>query len=213
MKKGAVWLLLGVIIGGVYANALGNGFVFDDYLIVLANPALPRVAENPWLAFSLQTLGYRPFRTLSYVLDFAVGGMNPWLFHFNNIVYHWLTACLVFLVAQRLVAHAEDDSRQLSSPPSPDLGLQPPNSGLWVALCTALLWAIHPIQTDVVAYISGRRDILATLFFFLGFYAFLVVRAEGQTMRKSQQIGWFLLLGFSYGLGMLSKEMAVTCGH
>src|SRR5262245_3828444 len=102
MKKGAVWLLLGIVIAGVYANALGNGFVFDDYLIVLSNPALPRVVKEPWLALSLNTLGYRPLRTLSYVLDFSLGGVKPWLFHFNNILYHWITAGFVFLVAFRL---------------------------------------------------------------------------------------------------------------
>ncbi len=197
MKKLAVCFFLAVAIGGVYYNALSNGFVFDDYLLVVNRSALPQVVSEPLLAFSPTALGYRPLRTLSYVLDYRLGGMHPWVFHLNNLIYHWIAACLVFFVTLRLVA-----SNAVAS--SPDTALR-------TALFAALLWAMHPVQTEAVTYISGRRDILTGLFFFLGLYAFLRFRAQSrQPAPRGRQASWLLLAVLAYGLGLLSKEMAVT---
>jgi tetratricopeptide (TPR) repeat protein len=204
MKKLAACLLLAVVIGSVYYNALGNSFVFDDYLLVVNRAAIPRVASRPLLAFSPAALGYRPLRTLSYVLDYRVGGMRPWIFHLNNLVYHWIAACLVFFVTLGLVTREKVVSSQLSV-------VSPLDSGVRTALFTALLWSVHPIQTDAVTYISGRRDILSGLFFFLGLYAFLRLRAPSQQPSSpGRRASWFLLAVLAYGLGLLSKEMAVT---
>ena len=188
MKKLTVWLLLGAAIGGAYYNALGNGFVFDDYLLIVNNPTISGIASEPELVLSPRALGYRSLRTLSYVLDYRLGGMQPWIFHLNNILYHWIAACLVFLVASQL-------AENIGNHPTPN-----------IALFAALLWALHPVQTEAVTYISGRRDILATLFFFLGFYAFLKFRARDIGRRSL----WLLLTFLAYSLGLLSKETAVT---
>lgn len=203
MKKVAVCVLLGAVIGGAYANALQGGFVFDDYLIVVANPVLPKVAAQPWLAIFPGVLGYRPFRTLSYVLDYRIGGSTPWIFHFNNLLYHWLTACVVFFVTLRL-------SRSFYNPvPGEDSKFA--SSWHWqTALFTALLWALHPIQTDAVAYISGRRDILSALFFLTGFLSFLVVRMESDSISAGRRIFLMALTALAYMLGLASKEMAIT---
>lgn len=203
LKRLGVCCLLGVVIGYAYYNALSGSFVFDDYLIVVSNPVLPKVIAKPWLAIFPGALGYRPFRTLSYVLDFQLGGMNPWIFHFNNLLYHWITACLVFFVSLRIVR----DLRFRSS--SNDDELIP--GWCWqAALCTTLLWALHPVQTDAVTYISGRRDLLSTLFFLVGFLAFLIVRMDGKGMRTGRRVLVIAIAFFAYMLGMASKEMAVT---
>ncbi len=210
MQKLSVTLLLAIAIGGVYYNALGNGFVFDDYLSVVNRSAIPRVASKPLLAFSPAVLGYRPLRTLSYVLDYRLGGMRPWAFHLSNLVYHWLTACLVFFVTLRLVASEKVVSSQLSVVRPSNSGLRTPDSGLRTALFAALLWALHPIQTDAVTYISGRRDILTGLFFFLGLYAFLRLRTPDSRLRTGERVVWMGVAFLAYGLALLSKEMAVT---
>ncbi len=210
MRKLVVILLLAVAIGGVYYNALSNGFVFDDYLLVVERAAIPRVASDPLLAFSPTVVGYRPLRTLSYVLDYRLGGMHPWIFHLSNLVYHWIAACLVFLVTLRLVANEKVASCQLPVASLSDSGLRTPDSGLRTALFAALLWALHPIQTDAVTYISGRRDILSGLFFFLGLYAFLRLRTPNARLRPGERVVWVGMAFLAYSLGLLSKEMAVT---
>jgi Flp pilus assembly protein TadD len=203
MKNLLACLALGVAIGSVYYNSLAGGFVFDDYLIVVSNPILPKVAARPWLAIFPGVLGYRPFRTLSYVLDYWIGGKNPWIFHLTNLLYHWVTACLVFFTALRL-------TRTLGRGISRSEPATTPGWCWQAALGAALLWALHPIQTDAVAYISGRRDILSTLFFLAGFLLFLKLRMDGDAMGAGRRVLLIVAAFFAYLLGMASKEMAVT---
>ena len=195
---------MAIVIAGAYANALGNGFVFDDFSLVVNNPALPRIAADPSLVLTPKARGYRPVRTLSYVVDYRLGGvqagqLDAWIFHLNNIVYHWLTACLVFLIALRLT-NIRTHLGGAQSEGEGDMRWQP-------AVFTALLWALHPVQVEAVTYISGRRDILTTLFFLCGFWAFLGWH-EQRTVGK--RIACFLALALSYVLGVASKEMALT---
>src|SRR5215510_12367066 len=211
MRKLVVVLLLAVAIGGVYYNALSNGFVFDDYLLVVEHAAIPRVASDPLLALSPSVVGYRPLRTLSYVLDYRIGGMQPWIFHLINLVYHWVTACLVFFVTLRLIAGLAGAPDLIADERTPTTRFQLVDSHLRTALFATVLWALHPVQTDAVTYISGRRDVLTGLFFFLGLYAFLRFRAQPAKMLSPwRRAGWLLLVFLAYGLGLLSKEMAVT---
>jgi Flp pilus assembly protein TadD len=198
MSKVAGWLLLGVVVFCAYANTLDNGFVFDDYFMVLENEAL-RLPPPEWLTIfrgANNGVGsYRPLRTLSYAIDYQIGGLQPFIYHFSNIIYHWLAACLVFLLAFQMVTKSGESAIS-----------ERDSSALKIALGAALLWALHPVQTDSVAYISGRRDILAGLFFFLGFYAFLRLRTLESVPLIGRQLGWILVVFFAFLFGALAKE-------
>ncbi len=163
-----------VVVALTFANAVGNDFVFDDYLLVVDDPAV-RVP----LRAGLSTGSYRPLRTLSYRLDYALGGMSPRIFHVSNIVYHGVTVLLVCAAVRASGA------------------------SIWGAAAGALIFAVHPVQTEAVTYVSGRRDLLCGLFFIAGYLAYLGYRRGG---------GWraLLLVIAAYALAVLSKEMAVT---
>jgi len=181
--KGAVagGLLLLLAVGAVYSNALQNGFVFDDHNLVLLDARFrsPDTFTQLFIGKVRGGLAYRPIRSLSYALDYALFGLRPAGWHAFNIFYHLLNSLLAFLVAIRLLGHLKG------------------------ALFVALLFALHPVQADAVTYISGRRDLLSGLFFFIGFLAFLQYRErEGKK--------WFALAGAAYLLALLSKEMSVT---
>ncbi|MFI5403991.1 MAG: glycosyltransferase family 39 protein, partial [Planctomycetota bacterium] len=158
----------------LYANAIGNGFVFDDDLIVSSRANLR----------SLEGVGrivqdaYRPVRHVTYAIDYALFGRHAWGFHLSNVLYHALASFLVF----RLV-------RRLRSEPA-----------AWAA---ALLFAVHPVQTEAVAYVSGRRDLLVTIFFLLGFLSYLNYRDTGRWRHVAALVA-FLALGAG------SKESAAT---
>lgn len=202
MRKFAVCVALAAVIGIAYYNALGNGFVFDDYLLVVEHPAIPKVAADPELALSPSVVGYRPLRTLSYVIDYRLGGLQPWIFHLSNVVYHWLTACLVFLVTLRLT-NIVPGRRQVSR------GVAEASGWRWrVALLTALFWALHPVQTDAVTYIAGRRDILGGLCLFLGLWAYLRFRAAEHSFYVKYL--WLAVSCVVYVLGILSKESVLV---
>jgi len=147
------WAAILVLIGAIaatFGNAVDNDFVFDDQNLIVDAPAV----RMP-LAAGFAGLNYRPLRTLSYRLDYAIGGMSPRVFHVSNLCYHALTAVLVYAV---LLA----------------IGIAPTG-----AAAGALLFAIHPVQADAVTYLSGRRDVLCGLFYAAGVLAYLRWRRSG----------------------------------
>jgi len=174
-------LVLLLAVGAVYGNALQNGFVFDDHSLILMDARFRSLETLPRLFVGKLRggLAYRPLRSLSFALDYALFALQPWGWHAFNILYHTLTSLFAFLIASRLLGHYR------------------------AALIVALLFALHPVQTDAVTYISGRRDLLSGLFFFFGFFAFLRYREAGTR-------GWLALAGAAYLLALLSKEMSVT---
>ena len=168
-------LLLFLLACLLYLNTLGHGFVFDDGALILQNPA---VTEMRWE----QILGagsYRPVRTLTYALNYALGGDDPIGYHFLNLLLHGLNAVLLF----RLLA------TWLGS--------------LFPAFAGTLIFVVHPAQTAAVAYVSGRKDLLATAFLLLGVSLYCRYRREGRHK-------WLIASLGAAALAMLSKEVALV---
>ena len=163
-----------IICFAVYANSLGNDFVFDDNHLVLGS----RQWLKPSNLFSIFT-SYRPVRNLSYAIDLALWGDRPLGFHLTSVLIHGGVTVLVFLLARRLI------ERTLP------------------AFLTALIFAVHPIQTDAVAYISGRRDVLFGFFYVAAFLSYL-------TYRSRNAVRYFVLFLVLWALSLMSKEMAVS---
>ncbi len=202
MKKLLVCLVLAGAIGVAYYSALGNDFVFDDYLLVVESPVVRSSQPLAHFLASPTSLGYRPFRNLSYLLDVRAGGMQPWVFRLSNLLYHWLAACFVFFIVLRLTNSRPGTQSQA-------VAAIPENEWRWrPAVFVAALWALHPVLTDAVTYISGRRDILGGLCVFSGFWTYLRFRAS--TITGSGKYGWLLLSCLAYGLGIMSKESAIV---
>ncbi len=169
-------------------------FVFDDVKLIKDNPWAGSLSDNVaafdifsdrWERESVR-INYRPLRFLSYAIDWHV---TRWLwpdepelrttvFHAHNMLLHALNGMLLLLVCARLL---------------------PGTGGL--PLFLALLWVVHPLGTESVAYISGRRDVLFTACY-LGALALYLHGARE----------WWRVLAAAvlYLLGMLTKEMAVT---
>ncbi|MBI2883489.1 MAG: tetratricopeptide repeat protein [Candidatus Methylomirabilis oxyfera] len=155
-RQSIAMLILLVAVGVVYANSLDNAFLFDDIETIVE---LHRPGAGPFQQIEALLGGraaYRPVRTASYALDYAISGLDPWGYHLTNMVLHGLSAICVYVIATTLFA----------SPLS--------------ALLAALLFAVHPIQTESVTYLSGRRDVLSGLFVLAGFYWFLRYRQSGR---------------------------------
>ncbi len=170
---------IAIVTGVVYANSLHNEFLFDDLeTIVELGRRGGYEAYAPLRNLLRGGLAYRPIRTASYAFDYALSGLDPWGYHLSNIAYHTLSAVFVFLIAQTLFARVRP------------------------AIVTALIFAVHPIQTDSVTYMSGRRDVLSGLFVLAGFYAFL-------RYRRSAHRGYLALAMLAYPLAFFSKESGI----
>ncbi len=161
------WLAGALLVAAValtFGNAFDNGFVYDDQLVIVDDPAV----RMPLFA-DLGALQYRPLRTFSYRLDYALGGMDPRVFHVANVVYHAATVLAVAALARAL-------------------GAGPP-----AALVAAFVFALHPVQTDAVTYAAGRRDVLCGLFYVLGVLAYLAYRTRGRASALALAAGAYVL--------------------
>ncbi len=154
--------------------------MFDDIGLILENPAVKQLENIPARFTSgIENFPYRPLRGISFTIDYQFSGLNPTGYHISNIIFHVLTTLLLYAIISLLTGKSR------------------------VAFFAACLFAVHPVHTDSVAYISGRRDILSTLFYLLGFYLFL----KG---RNKDKPGLLIAALVSYLLAISSKEMAVT---
>lgn len=165
----------------VYWNSLAGAFVFDDTSLIAANPeirdlglaSLARIfGSHYWQTVAGHGGLYRPLVMLSYACNYAAGGLNPWGYHLANILLHALNAALVLLIVQDL--------------------FQDRAFAFW----SGLLFALHPIRTEAVAYVAGRAESLAALFFLLAWWYYLRRRIA--------------LSAIAFLLAVLSKESAFT---
>jgi len=172
LSKRASALFVIAIAAGVYLPTLRGDFVWDDRDLIVENPAVQTLdlgtvrdafATDFWRGPSRTGGYYRPLTTLSYHIDYAVYHRNPWGFHLTNILANATVCVLVYFWLVTLSG-------------SPLL-----------ALLTALLFALHPLHSENVAWISGRTDIFATLFALVALIFYVRARRELRALRASAQ--------------------------
>jgi len=172
-------LLLAMLAVLVYVNSLPNGFVFDDVSLITNAPRIRDLRNIPSILGLTGKKAYRPLRTASYAVDYFLFGRNPAGYRAVNIALHVVNGWLLFFLLRVLLRE-----------PRP-------------ALLAAILFVVHPIQTESVAYISGRRDILFTFFYLAGFASYI-------QYRETERLRYLVLTGIAYLLSLLSKEMGIT---
>ncbi|HEV3410150.1 MAG TPA: tetratricopeptide repeat protein, partial [Chthoniobacterales bacterium] len=196
MKKLLPFLILTLVTLGVYAPALRNGFVWDDTALVLRDPfirswrLIPAGFEHFLFTDATASNFYRPVQRLTYTLDYALAGFHPAIYHFTSIICHALAAAALLLFARELLRAFDIEERRAHR----------------VALLGSLAWAVHPLHTGAVAYVSGRADSLCALFGFAALYAGLLSRrATARNAFALTALAALLLL-----LSLLSKEAGVV---
>ena len=176
----------------VYSNTLGNGFVWDDSDQVLGNPwlkdprFLPKIfSSGAWDFKSVATNYYRPMTHVIFMLEYHIFGLKPWGFHLVNIIFHTGSSVLVFLIANILFRECKAPSKILSLP-----------------LMAAILFAVHPIHTEPVAWIAAITDLSYAFFCLMSFY--LYMRSENKFNTR------YYISVMAFFLGTLCKEPAIT---
>ena len=194
-----------------YLPSLRNEFVsLDDYGYVLDNWHIRSL--NPeffaWAFTDLSAGFWHPLTWISYAIDYAVWGLNPFGYHLTAILVHALNT---FLVA-RLILVLLDTARPKNNLPSfPDA-----KGALIAAGTTALLFGLHPLHVESVAWISERKDILCGLFFLLSLTSYLHHVGSLSSYADSERSGNFLMSRpyilslLFFVLALASKSMAVS---
>src|SRR5262245_53760672 len=175
-----------VVAIAVYASTLGHGFAYDDPRVITDNPAIRDLADwrrifttPSWFMDGTSTIAFRPLTTWTFAANYAVHGLAPWGYHAVNLALHAVVSALVVMVAAAIGAPVA------------------------VAGLAGLLFAVHPVHTEVVANGVGRAELLAAALVLLAFWLHRIAP------RSSRPVAANAVSAVAYGLALLAKEHAI----
>jgi tetratricopeptide (TPR) repeat protein len=190
--KAKLWLPITVLVcvtAIIYLNSLSNGFVYDDMGTIVEKVHIKNLSKNfssffkrYYFKISGGEASYRPIATLSYYLLYSIFKLNPWGYHLISLVLHILNVVLVYLLVNLMLGNKRS------------------------SLIAGLLFASHPVHTEVVDCISYNEDLLAAFFFFLALW--LYGKLDPAAIKRN--LIFYILSLLFFLLGLLSKEMAIT---
>ena len=167
----------------VYWPVKDHGFVnFDDDDYITENWVVQKGLSKESVVWAFTTTFptyWHPLTWLSIMLDVELFESNPGRHHLSNVFLHSVSALLLFLILCRM------------------------SGGMWQSFFVALLFALHPLHVESVAWATARKDVLSTFFLFLTIWAY-----HGYTKKKT--VKRYLVVLMPYSLGLLSKPMLVT---
>lgn len=168
---------------GVYGQVLQNDFVkYDDYTYIVENPYVRAgltLKGIVWAFTSACAANWHPLTWLSHMLDVQLFGLNPAGHHLVNLLFHTANTVLLLMLLKKMTG------------------------ALWQSICVALLFALHPLHVQSVAWAAERKDVLST------FLAFLTIWSYVRYTRKPG-IRPYLPVFVLYALGLMAKPMLVT---
>jgi protein O-mannosyl-transferase len=196
VKKIFAPLFLAAVVFAIYSPGLRNGFVWDDTALILRDPLIrswrlvPEGFQHFLFTDATASDFYRPIQRLAYTLDYAAFAFRPAGYHLTSVLFHLAATFALLLLADELLrvfGIAEQKRRS-------------------IAFLATLAWAVHPVHTAAVVYVSGLADPLAATFGFLGLYS--GIRSFGTNGANR----WILLFaaGALFLLSALSKETGIV---
>lgn len=212
---------------GVYLNSFNGSFLFDDAPHILKSQRIRQLSP-----LSKLIAGRRPLVDVSLAINYRVGKLDVRGYHAVNLAVHILAALTLYGVVRRTLLREPKvltgtDPYRLTpaAQRKPQLVPRQPTAhgGSWIAFATALIWVVHPLQTQSVTYVIQRAESLTGLFYLLTLYC--VIRGTASTDGKigakggidpTQEVGsayrtwWYAAAVVSCALGMGSKAVMVT---
>ena len=168
----------------IYSPALHGPFVLDDLYFPYASPQLRGIPFLRWVGDP------RPVLMLSYWLNHLWSGEDSFAYHVTNVLLHFVTSIVTALIAMRLVDWAEvSDSHRVKRT---------------LGIFAGALFLVHPMQTESVAYVASRSEVLSVLFYYSAFCVFLY--------RRTESISWLRALAVLvlFGAALGSKQHTLT---
>jgi tetratricopeptide (TPR) repeat protein len=200
----------------VYYNSFSVPLIFDDALSIINNPTIHKL-ESAFSPPPNECVGGRPILNFTFALNYALAGLNVWGYHAFNLLIHALAGLTLFGLLRRTLSRPPLNGR---------FGV----AALPLALAVAVIWTVHPLQTEAVTYLSQRAESLMGLFYLLTLYCFVrgVESAEfwgspstgsGHSSpkgavcherRPKTGVGWQILSVLACLIGVWTKEIIVT---
>lgn len=174
----------------VYANSFNGVYLLDDESGIAHNETIHQIWPDSFHPPIDTTMGGRPLLNITLAMNYAVGETNRFGFHLVNLAIHLCCSLLVFALVRRTLQspRMEDRFGRVALP---------------IAAATALLWVVHPLQTQAVTYIIQRCESQASLLYLLTVYC--AVRGM-----ESGRLRWYLASAAACALGATAKETLVS---
>ena len=185
-------LILGVVSFIAYANSIPHPFVHDDVVLIQNNPHITRWDDLSLIFLKPPTLRdtipiantyYRPLLEIFYKIQYLFFGLNPYSFHLCNVILHIVNGILIYLIMIFLT-----ESKLLP-------------------FSVAMLFLIHPVQSEAVACISGISNLLYTMFLLCSFVFYLFSETEE---KKTREILLYIVSLISFVFALFTKEQALV---
>jgi protein O-mannosyl-transferase len=176
-----------------YANSMSGPLLFDDQSSILTNPQI----RHLWPVVDALApprggvLASRPIVNLSFAINYAIGGLSVRGYHIGNVTLHIVSALVLFGIIRRTLLTSTLRDRFAAA------------SG-GIALACALIWVVHPLQTESVDYVTQRTELMMGLFYLLTLYC--AIRATASTAADR----WRAAAVVSCLLGVGCKESMAT---
>ena len=176
--------VLSVLVIFIYAQTVGFGFInFDDNQYVYENPFVAsglHWATIKWAFTEFHSANWHPLTWISHQLDATLFGLNAGGHHATNVIFHLINSILAFVVFNKYT------------------------NCFWKSAVVAALFAVHPMHVESVAWISERKDVLSTMFWFLTMWTYFGY------VKNDKSRNCYLLTLLLFILGLMSKPMLVT---
>ena len=183
-----------VVVGALaYSNSFAGPFILDDQSTIVDNRLIREFSRlsSVLVPEENSAMGGRPVVNLSFAVNYAIGGLNVRGYHIGNLAIHLVCALFAFGLVWRTLELPRLRGRIAARSTS-------------IAFAVALLWTVHPLNSEVVDYLTQRTESMMAMFYLATLYS--SVRALG----TSQSVGWSAAAAIACGLGMLCKESMVT---
>ncbi len=184
-----------------YLPVLKNSFAnWDDQDFILNNLNIRHLNGSSlhWMFTTLYGGNWTPLTWLSFAADYRFGGLDPWVYHLDNLFLHGLNTALVFLLSIKLLYLSRKTFGLVAGEPKR-------NWEIPAAFLATLLFGIHPLHVEPVAWATDRVDLLCGLFFFAALLFYLSYVSQAPLKRWK----YFAALGM-FCLALLSKSMAIS---
>ena len=184
-------LLVALITCVAFINSFGGKFVYDDIQEIEQNPSMEQLLP-PWDAmFVGNKLPARPLPYLTFAIDHAIWGNNPFGYHLANLAIHVIAAVALFHLVRLTLL-------------SPRLRGRFGDAAVPLAMVIAMIWAVHPLQTQAVTYVYQRIESMTGMLCLVSLAAFARAASAGWSPR------WLAVSVAASAAAMFSKENAVV---
>lgn len=203
-------LLVAAVAVAVYLNTLGSGFVYDDKIQIVLNPwvtsvrYLTEIFSSHSFGFSekkFEAISYRPMVFVVYMIEHALFGLKPWGWHLVNVIMHAANSVMVFFLVSAFLSSSDKNKGEACSDIA---GCMPP-------VVAGVIFAVHPVNTEAVAWVGCIPELFYTILTLGAFYLF-ILSLDSTPDCGRPVTGCFLIRASSvllFFMAALTKETAV----